>query len=248
MDIEQAQTFVEMNSKKLTDFNMHARCISGRYESFENFPMIAKPGADLGDVMAAFGALNILQQNLPNEVVLNAVVTSVGGLNSFRFHTDDHTEPSDLGAGCSHTGQAKIDPTAYGVTQEQMDFIFSELPKLVEKGAQQDVLHGNHAEKAIIVIDSETYGVTPLIHLGPNIRSAFIYQKTLHIQQLDKLGKLLQEALAAQGQAVEDHDIKKALDDVFGKQMAETLKRVAPGLPVFTANIDTEGVVTIGSF
>ena len=248
MDIEQAQTFVEMNSKKLTDMNMHSRCISGRYESFENFPMIAKPGADPGDVMAAFGALNALQLTLPPETVLNAVVTMVGGAQSFRFHTDDHTEPTDLGAGCDHLTQAKIDPTAYGVTQEQIDFIFGQLPKLIEQGAVQEVLHGNRSEQAIIVIDSEHYGVTPLIHLGPNIRSAFIYQKTLHTQQLDRLVKLLQEALATQGQAVEDHAIRKALDDASGQQMAETLKRIAQGLPVFTANIDAEGVVTIGSF
>lgn len=248
MNIEDAQAFVEMNSKELTDQNMHGRCISGRYESFENFPMIAKPGADAGDIMAAFGALNILQQSLPPETVLKAVLDVVGGASSFRFHTDDHTEPTDLGAGCSHLILAKNSPETFGVTKEQMEFIFAQLPKLVEQGAQQEVLHGDHAEQAVIVIDSEHYGVSPLVRLGPRVRSAFIYQKTLHTQQLDKLAKLLQEALATQGHPVEDFAIRKALDDAFGKQLAETLKRLAEGLPVFTANVDAEGVVTIGSF
>jgi hypothetical protein len=248
MNLEDAQAFVEMNSKRLEDYNLSSRCVDGRYENLKDFPMIAKPGADAGDVMTAFGALNILKATLPSDVVINAVVTAIGGTNKFKFHTDDHSEPSDLGVGCGHLKQALLDPESYGVTKEQMDYIFSQLPALVEQGAEQVVLHGDHAEQAVVVIDSETHGVIPLIRLGPTVREAFIYHKTLHTQQLDKLVKLLQEALASQGQAVEEFEIRKAVDDAFGKQLAETLKRLASGLPVYTANIDTEGVVTIGSF
>ena len=248
MNIEEAQIFVEMNSRQLEDTNIFSRCVDGRYELIENFPMIAKPGADAGDIMTAFGALNSLQLSLSNEAVLNTVITAIGGITRFRFHTDDHAELADLGAGCGHLKQARLDPIAYGVTQEQINYIFSELPKLVEQGAVQEVLHGDHAEQAVIVIDSDTYGVTPLVRLEPNIRSAFIYHKTLHAQQLDKIVKLLQEALATQGQAVEDYVIRKALDDAFGKQLTETLKRLAQGLPVYTANIDAEGVVTTSLF
>lgn len=248
MNLEEAQAFVEMNSRPLNETNQYSRCVDGRYENISNFPMIAKPGADAGDVMAAFAALNILGVSLPSEVVLEAVVTAIGGANKFAFHTDDHSEPSDIGFGCGHTKQAKNDPEAYGVTQEQMDFIFSQLPKLLEQGATQEVLHGDHAEQAVIVIDSETHGVQPLVRIGNNVREAFIYQKTLHSQQLDKLVKILQEVLAAYGQAVEEHAIRKALDDAFGKQLAETLKRLADGLPMYTAMIDAEGTVSIASF
>lgn len=210
--------------------------------------MIAKPGADAGDVMAAFGALNILKVVVPPELVVGAVVNAVGGTDRFKFHTDDHSEPNELGVGCGHLKQALTDPESYGVTKEQMDYIFLQLPALVEQGAEQVVLHGDHAEQAVIVIDSEQFGVIPLIRLGPTLREAFIYHKTLHTQQLDKLVNLLQEVLATQGQAFEEFAIRKALDDAFGKQLGETLKRLASGLPVYTASIDAEGVVTIGSF
>jgi hypothetical protein len=248
MDLEEAQVFVEMTSKPLDEFNKYSRCVDGRYENLQNFPMIAKPGADIGDVMAAFGALNILQKQLPNEAVLNAVITAIGGAQKFSFHTDDHAEPTQPGMGCGHFKQAFTDPAAYGVTQEQMEFINSQLPGLLEQGAIQEELHGDHAEQAVIVVDSDSHGIMPLIRVGDNLREAFVYHKTLHTQQLDALGRLLQEALAAQGEVVEDHEIRKALDDAFGKQLTETLKRLAEGLPVYTAMIDPEGAVSIAQF
>lgn len=248
MNLDEAQVFVEMNSRPLDDINRRSRCVDGRYEDQKNCPMISKPGADAGDIMAAFGALNILNQTLPNEVVLQTIVNAIGGESKFSFHTDDHAEPTQPGMGCGHLKQAKADPAAYGVTQEQMDFLFNELPKLLAKGAHQEVLHGDHAEQAVVVVDSETYGVVPLVRVGSNLREAFVYHKTLHTQQMDALSKGLQEALATQGQVVEDFQIRKALDDAFGKQLTETLKRLAEGLPVYTAMIDAEGVVSIGEF
>lgn len=248
MTLEEAQAFVEMNSKPLDDLNQWSRCVDGRYQGMANFPMIAKPGADAGDVMAAFGALNLLGKTLPSEAVLNAVVNVVGGVQKFAFHTDDHAEPTQPGMGCGHIGQAVADPESFGVTAEQMQFIVSELPKLLEQGAQQEVLHGEHGEQAVIVVNSETHGLLPMLRIGDNLREAFVYHKTLHTQQLDKLAKGLQEALAAQGEAVEDFQIRKALDDAFGKQLAEILKRLAKGLPVYTAMIESDGTVNIASF
>mgnify|MGYP007089347195 CR=1 FL=1 len=248
MNLEEAQVFVEMTSQPLTEFNRQARCVDGRYENIQNFPMIAKPGGDVGDVMAAFAALNLLQKSLPNEIVLNAVVSIAGGPQKFSFHTDDHAEPNQPGLGCGHLKQAVTDPEAFGLTNGQTDFLVAQLPNLLEQGAHQEVLHGNHAEQATIVVDSETHGIMPLIRVGDNVRSAFVYQKTLHTQQLDALGKILQEELAKQGEVIEDHEIRKALDDAFGKQLTEILKRLASNLPVYTAMIDSEGSISIASF
>lgn len=247
MNLDEAQTFVDMTSQALTDTNKYARCVDGRYEGIKNCPMIAKPGGDVGDVMAAFGALNLLNLSLAPEKVLDAVIQVAGGIEHFNFHTDDHAEPSDVGLGCGHIKQAKLDPASYGVTAEQMEFIVSQLSGLLEKGAHQEVLHGDHAEQAVIVVDSETHSLLPLARIGDNVREAFIYQKTLHTQQLDQLVKLLQEALASDGQAVEEQAIRTAIYDAFGKQLAETLKRLANGLPVYTAMIDAEGVVSMAS-
>lgn len=245
MNSDQAQSFVEANAVLITDANKFARCVDGRYENITDCPMIAKPGGDAGDVMALYGALNILGKNLPMETPLNLVIENVNGTEHFNFHTDDKANPTDVGLGCGHVKQAKLDPDAYGLTAEQINFLVEQLPSLLEKGAHQEVLHGDHAEQAVIVVDSETHGVMPLLRDGENVSEAFIYQKTLHSQQLDQLSKSLQEAIAAQGEVVEESEIRKALNDSFGKQLSETLKRLANGLPIFTAAINESGSVKI---
>src|SRR6476469_259842 len=140
MNLEQVQTFVEKNRRELNDKNKLARCVDGRYENIADMPLAAKPGADAGDLMALFGALNILGQSLPDEAALKIIIDSLGGAQNFRFHTDDHADQSVPGIGCGHIKQAKLDPESYGVTAEQMEFILNELPKLLEQGANQEVL------------------------------------------------------------------------------------------------------------
>jgi hypothetical protein len=245
MTAEEAKLFVVQNKIELTDANSYARCVDGRYENLDNFPMIAKPGGDAGDVMAAFGALNMLQSSLPDQVVLDAVMTTIGGVQKFTFHTDSHADPNQPGIGCGHLKQAKIDPEAYVLTAEQISFILEQLPKLLEQGAHQEVLQGDHAEQATIVVSSEIFGLKPLVRKGDNLQEVFVYQQAAHQAQLGELAKVLQEALAASGEVAEEATIRKALDNAFGKQLTETLKRLANGLPVYTAIINTEGEVEI---
>ncbi len=247
MNLDEAQTFVEMNSKLLDDTNKYSRCIDGRYENTGDLAMIAKPGGDVGDVMTLFSALNGLKISVPNETVLNLVVQAVGGAQYFNFDTDDQTEPTDFAAGCDHFAQARINPDAYGLTEEQISFISTQLSGFVQQGAHQEELHGNHVEQAVIVVDSETHGVSPLLHLGNNVLSAFVYQKTLHTEQLDALANKLQEALAIDGQAIEQDALRTAIYDSSAKQLALTLKFLAKNLPVFTALIDSQGEVSIAS-
>lgn len=245
MTEEQAVSFVEATKKPLTDTNKLARCVDGRYENIDDMPMAAKPGGDAGDVMALFGALNLLGQSLPDNAVMKIITDCLGGTNNFRFHTDDHSDPAVLGIGCGHIKQAKFYPAAYGLNQDQIDFVFQQLPNLVTKGAHQEIVKGDHAEQAVIVVDSEDFGIEPLLRKGDSFEEVFVYQKTLHEHQLDKIAKETQEVLAAEGSVIEEQLIRKALDDAFGKQLTETLQRLAKDLPVYTAKISANGEVDI---
>lgn len=246
MNLEEAKTFVESNKVVLTEENKIARCVDGRYENITNFPMIAKPGGDTGDILAVFGALNILGKELENEKVFELVINNIGGLTKFNFHSDDHADPNVPGLGCGHIKQAKLDPSAYGVTQEQIDYIFDQLPELITQGAHQEILHGDHAEQAVIVVDSVTYGVMPL-HRGDerSLEEAFIYQKTIHQNQLDELSRKVYSLLQESGDTVTEPQVMEATNEAFGKQLGETLNRLAKDLPVFVATIDDLGSVNI---
>lgn len=246
MNEQQVLEFAEAAKVTLSDTNLKARCVDGRYEG-EDVSMIAKPGGDTGDLMAAFGALNELNIQLDPQVVLDAVLTEINGAVNFQFHTDEHAEHDQAGTGmgCGHLKKAVLEPAAYDLTPEQLQFIAQELPGLLERGAHQEVLRGNHAEQATIVVESEHYGLKPLVRTAEGVTSVFVYQKTVHQQQLDKLARELQEKIAATGRPVEEAAVKQALDKAFGQQLAVTLERLAKDLPVYTVSIDEHGNVSL---
>ncbi|MDQ3018826.1 MAG: hypothetical protein M3Q64_03075, partial [bacterium] len=250
MTKEQVQEFADANKVLITDNCRKSRCVDGRYEGLlEEFPMIAKPGGDAGDILIAFSALNELGVELDPEVVVASVMEEVGSEDNFQFHTDEHAEHDHAGAGmgCGHLKNAYNDSEKYGLNKEQAAFVMEKLAQLTErdKDKHQVVLKGDHKESAVLVVDSEKYGLKPLLREGDEIQEAFIYQKTLHQEQLDILAKKLQEKIAATGKVVEEQIIRQALDTSFAKQLGETLKRLAAGRPIYTVKIDESGVVEI---
>lgn len=62
MTLELLELFVANNKIPVTEFSLRDRCVDGRYEGddLSHFPAVSKPGATAGDVLIAFGALNIL--------------------------------------------------------------------------------------------------------------------------------------------------------------------------------------------
>ncbi len=247
MNKEQVKTFADNAKIQATDACMISRCVDGRYEGLENFPVIAKPGGDVGDVMTALAAINLLDSDASTEEVLKIVVDAVGGTDKFNFHTDNHAEQDQLGAGqgCGHIKLAKQNAEAYGLKQDQIDLVVSKLPELKHQGAHQEVLHGDHAEQAVVVVDSENYGLKPLVHgADGTVVEAFIYQKTLHNKQLDKLALEMAAQLFGDGSKTIEQ-VRESLTKGFNIQLTETLSRLANGLPVYEVHIDNQGVVTV---
>lgn len=241
MNPEQVELLVNTNKVLITDANRLRRCVDGRYENIDNMPMAATPGGDAGYVMAIHGAQNILQLDVPPQLAIDTVVETNGGADKFQFHTD--SKHPEVGTGCGHLTKAQEDPQSYGLKQEQIDFLFEQLPKLLESGAHQEVLQGDHAETVVIVVDSSQYGLKPLLRTDDGILEAFVFQPTLNESFLDKLTKVLQQKLAGAGIAQEEHVLRKAIGDAFDKQLAATLKKLAPDLRVDHVQIDEHGLV-----
>jgi hypothetical protein len=244
MTQERLEEFVQHNKVLVTETNRKGRCVDGRYNGHadEVFPVISKPGATSGDVMAAFGAMNILGKSLPNQAVLDAVIEVEGGPDRFFFHTDEHAEAEEAGCGmgCGHMKKALLEAAEYGLSQDQMDYLFAQLPELLEQSAQQEILQGHHAESAVVIVESEHYGLKPMRYSGDEVQQVFVYQKTLHEQQLDQLARKLQEALAGQGEVVEEPQIRHALDQASALQTGATLARLAKGLPIYVVKLTPE--------
>lgn len=246
MHSEQVEKFVDSNKFPITSTNLQSRCVDGRpalEEQAEKIPAISKPGADVGDLMIVLGALNELGLKIEPAKALEIILETNGGLKNFKFHTDSKAEEKQVGAGlgCGHINKATIDPEDYHLTPEQTQFIKSTLPDLLDKGAKQVVLHGDHKEQFVGVVQSEKFGVRPY----NDETQAFIYQETLHQQQLDKLAKPLSEYLVAQGQEIEEAQLRLTLDKIFAKQLGATLSRIADGLPIYKVQINDLGEVKV---
>lgn len=236
MTPEVLENFIHHNKVTVTTANLLDRCVDGRYQYGDttDFAAIAKPGASAGDVVLAFGAVNRLQKQLPNQTILDTVVKSLGGIQNFMFHTDQKAVDAgkDHGMGCGHLRFARTEPDAYGVASDQMEFLFAKLPELLQQGASQIVLEGDHRETDVVVIDSEEFSLRPQRDINGQHEEVFVYQENLHANQLDTLAKLLQEAYAEIGEVVEESDIRLALDQAFAIQLGASLSRLANGYPV----------------
>lgn len=242
MDIEQAQEFANAQKVPLTAQNMHSRCVDGRYEG-DGLPMIAKPGGDIGDVMVLMAAANELGVKLDPHQALEIVTKRVGGVSEFQCHTDEHAENEHAahGMGCGHFKKSLLEPEVYGLSKEQTEALAKEVNLVVEQGAHEEVLHGDHAEQAVLVVESDKYGIAPLRRTEQGVQEAFVYQKGVHQNQLKEMAKDSQELLAEQGIEVSLSDMEKAVEDSFTKQLTATLQRLAVGLPVFSVVFDEVG-------
>ncbi|QQS22763.1 hypothetical protein IPM19_03995 [bacterium] len=246
MNQEEAKQFVDSNKFPVQFTNLQSRCVDGRSPQKEDearIPAISKPGADIGDLIITLGALNKLEIKADPKMVLDTITETYGGPFNLKFHTDAHAleKGAGPGLGCGHINFATQHPEDYHLSEDQTEFILEQLPKLLDEGAKQIVLNGDHAEKAVLVIESDFYGVKP----NNGDTQVFVYQKRLHEQQLGKLTKPLAYKLKASGQVVEEGSLRKAIDEVFHDQLGATLGRIAKGLPIFSVNIPQSGAVHV---
>ena len=248
MDLEQARIFVQNNIYKIDSSNMLHRCVDGRYDGDNSLPAIATPGGDAGYIMAGFAAVNSLGLSVNPELVIKATIQACGGVSQFQFHSDEHAEHdhSGTGMGCGHLKQARQDPESYGVTKEQMEFLFGKLPQLIQDGAYEEILQGDHQEQMTLVIDSSNYSIKPnRVNEAGELEEAFVYQMTLDKVGLEKLSAELFDILSKQNIAIGKDALHKAVIEASDNQRAETLKRLSQGLPRYLVKITESGVPTV---
>lgn len=246
MNQERALNFVNAQKVTLTPENTLSRCVDGRYEGAE-MAMVAKPGADLGDVMAALAAANRLGINLEVSQAIDLVLKKVGDVAKFQCHTDEHAEHDHAGhgMGCGHFKKALLNPSAYGLTEEQVKELSERLNILVESGAHEEVLHGDHAEQAVMVVESDKFGLKPMRLENGELQEVFVYQKGVHDKELAELAHLLKQKMDEQGQAITEEQVQTAVTEAFSAQLQSTLKALAVGLPVFAVKFSESGIANL---
>jgi len=246
---EQVEIFVGESKYEFDqDLWYLSRCIDGRYEVKEGLEPLAKPGADVGDLMMMMAANTQYALNLTPETMLDVMINTVGGKENLRIHTDSHNchdkDEKNQCLGCGHFKQASLDPAAYCLEKSDIDFIFGALHKLKTDGIKNEILDGEHREEAVIVLKSHSYSIFPKKKIKGIENACFIYHKTLD----DKRRHLIAQNLfpyVKSDKDINEEYIYEILTSTSDQQLFETVARLAPEYPIYNVEIDEEGEVVI---
>jgi hypothetical protein len=226
------------------------KCVDGRYQHDQQSGMLARPGGDFGYVMALLAVNNTLKLGLtPRECfekVYRAVTSDQKG--KFGMHTDQHANSEDghkvkaIGVeptiiGCGHIAKACNEEfsEAYGLEPYELrELVDAARERLHEGGAIDMVtLAGDHAEKGVLIIDSQDSSVDP--YDSEQKSMYFIYDR----MRDEIFMKKLVETLALQGLTYE------SLKDAADKQLQTTLRILAPGAPMFVVDFTKQDNVSL---
>lgn len=163
-DIEQhvqANTVPADNSKR--------KCVDGGYQVGEAEGALARAGADLGASMALLKLGFTPQESF--QLVFD-FVTSRG--QKYCWHTDTHVDPAETDdhhhassqekVGCGHCNAAIKVGEKYGVSGESVDQLLTIVRTMQERQPEDMecvVLDRDHAERAILVVQSTDLTVRP---------------------------------------------------------------------------------------
>ena len=225
---EEAKNFASQNT--LGGENSTSRCVDGRYDKKDGMPECSLPGADAGKLLVAFGALNKLGIDINQtiaEKVVEKLLNILGGASNFHFHTDDHNM-GEVAQGCGHIKWATNSPEEYGITTEIAILTKKILEKLKMEGAQEEILNGDHQEKAILVVEGEK-GVAPKNEEGNQV---FVYQKTMAEKTIADFANTLVEI--DELTEIDSAKLIEMMNGVAGQQMQATIGHIAKGLPVYS--------------
>lgn len=251
LNLEEIHNLVRENSYKVDEKSRFlSRCIDGRYENSSELPALAIPGADVGDLAVFFAAANSYGFSIDRQKALNVFTKTVGGVKKLRTHTDSHADKKLVAAGCGHMKQMRLDPAAYSVTQEDLDFLTKSFTKAVTQGAEQVELQGDHQEGAVLVVTGD-YGILPQYTLPTEEKNAHVQVFIFHSDLVDLRHRVLVEAFVKEGVVIlpegcDSEYLYEVVADVTEKHLFETSHRLASGLPIYSAHFEKDGVVKVG--
>lgn len=242
----QVDSLIRENRYKVTDQNKFlSRCIDGRYQNEPKLAPLAIPGADIGELAIIFAMANNFGFEIDEEKAFQSLIKTVGGVKNFQLHSDHHTDKSVVGGGCGHWKQINLDPQAYSLNKDQVDFIAKKLIEVKQAGAQEIVLEGEHLEGAVLQVKGN-YSILPrssIVDGGKEkITEVFVYQGTL----VDARHRTLANALLKNGaiklvSGQTEENLYTALSETVEAHLFETVKRLALGLPIFLIDFKDDG-------
>lgn len=228
--LEKIQEYVLRN---VVPVRIGRKCVDGRYLPTQATGMIARPGGDLGYVMALMAVSKRRKLGFTSEKCFDEVYKVVcKDKGHFYLHTDHHVDP-DVNIqksliGCGHAAKAANENLAkgYGVESKDMANLVAYVRNIAHKtpNIEMIILHGDHGEKGVLVVHGEKYTVNAQ---NPATKEMyFVYDEERDTRFLN----YLVGEMAIKG--VDFAEMKRESD----LQLGATLHNLAKGLPIFDVN------------
>ncbi len=233
----------EYASRNVVRASQGRKCVDGRYLPTQASGMIARPGGDMGYVMALLAVNKRKNLGLTPEKCFDEVYKAVIRENPhFYMHTDHHAESGHQThkalIGCGHVVKAALQNLSedYDLDGKDVERVVAYARKITDKTQAVEIvnLEGDHGEAGVLVIHSEQYSVNsqdPI--LG---KMYFIYDAERDVRFLRNM--VLEMAI----QGVDYEEMKRESD----LQLQATLHNLAKGLPIY--NVNFRGKTPIVSF
>ena len=207
------------------------KCVDGGYTEVQSPGMIARPGADLGYVMALMLVSKELGLGLTSkdcfDIVYDAVIKNG---EKFYIHTDQHSDHGRGIIGCGHALKSSLPDYSqnYGLNPTE---VFEMLTYAVEKAKTDNNIENihldrEHQELGILRIKGTKKTVNPWDKDDNTM--FFVYDEERDNDYL----RLLTSAI--EKKEITYENLKNASD----KQLLATLRILALGKPIFDINLD----------
>lgn len=190
---------------------------------------LAKPGADVGDLMVVLAANRQYGFAIKTKDIFQALLQTVAGFENLTINQD-----------CLHLKQALKDPLAYNLTKEEVKVINQFLVEAEKKGVKPQVFSGSHLEGAVLIVKGGDWSLLPRLVFDGKLIAAFVYQKTLD----DKRRRLLTKKLLPYIKApffVDEGFLYQVLSKEADDQFLETVARLAKDLPIYQVKFEKDG-------
>lgn len=227
-----------------------SRCIDGRYENSEDLPALSMAGADAGELAIIFATAREYGFEADSKKVFKTLVQVVGGEKNLRFHTDRHSTTASEQArqvlgGCGHIKQMGVDPDAYQMSKDEVEFIRKCAKDSITKGAIEVNLEGDHMEGAALIVSGPWAVQNQHVFQtssGAKNAQVFVFHKTLVDKRHRELAKKLVENKAVKlFEGCDEEYLYEILSNVTESHLFETAKRLAAGLPIYSVDFKEDG-------
>lgn len=241
-------------------------CVDGRAKQ----NVVGVPGGNAGEFLLALAAADKVSRSPFNPTLINmAMRRYINRFGMFYMHTDEHVleqmnvtekelrNPSEShrerllsqlvrpeNIGCGHIMLQLTQNEKYDVRPQLVQAFLQEFYRELWRGnhdVELDVLHGQHAEGAVLVVQTDTkptnHSMIPTVR--PNIygQQAFVYHPQMADYMREEAVEYCTEIFNLPTKLKDAYESELRL--IGASQLNATLESLAKGLPIIVATFDS---------